>query len=117
MTPSRIPHLLLAAALCLAGCAVQDAGDGADRPVALSGGEVDGDCQPGGTGACCPDPDDPDVEYIAGSFDDPSVCDTIGIWQCDEGWDLFTGDCGCGCARSEAPPDPDPTCECDCPGH
>ncbi len=113
MTLPRILHPFLAAALLLGACAVQDTGDGVERPAALSSGAVE--CQQGAT--CCPDPDDPDVEYIAGSFEDPSVCDTIGIWQCDEGWDLFTGDCGCGCVRTEAPPDPDPTCECDCAGH
>jgi len=48
------------------------------------------------SGPVCPDPSDPNVHYILGSHDDPSVCFAI-LFSCDPGQTLFSNACGCGC--------------------
>src|SRR5690349_18986902 len=106
----RTCRFLAVAALFLAACATDDAREGAHHQVSSATAE---ECAQGAT--CCPDPQDPGVQYIGNSDVDPSVCDTIGIWQCADGWQLFTGDCGCGCLLVDETPD-EPTCDCDCGG-
>ncbi len=64
---------------------------------------------PGGGGEprSCPDPSDPGVHYIDGSFEDPSICLAI-LFACDEGQEPFSDECGCGCIDVEPTcPDPD----------
>jgi hypothetical protein len=51
-------------------------------------------------GACeneCPDPNDPDVNYIGES---PAECAAM-LFQCDEGWTPFFSSCGCGCIKQQ----------------
>ena len=62
---------------------------------------VDPDC------AQCPDPDDPDVEYIQGTYEDPRQCRTI-LYECErENWEGFSEPlCGCGCKRVSASCEP-----------
>jgi hypothetical protein len=101
---TTLRNLLVSVSMLLPACA-GDAGEPAGTHLQNLAEECQG-------GVCCPDPDDPDVEYIGGSDQDPSVCDTIGVWQCDDGWQIFTGDCGCGCVHvDDADPDHPPTCD------
>ncbi len=52
---------------------------------------VDPDC------ADCPDPDDPDIDYVV--YDDPREC-RLADFGCPEGWERFDRElCGCGCRR------------------
>lgn len=56
-------------------------------------GDVDPDC--GG----CPDPEAPDINYIEGSDDDPTMCQGIDF-RCVTGWAKFDSQfCGCGCRK------------------
>lgn len=49
----------------------------------------------------CPDPDDPNVEYIGGSDEDPEICELIDF-ACFEGAEAFyIPECGCGCIYND----------------
>ena len=57
--------------------------------------DVDPDC------ASCPDPEDPDINYVGGSYEDPTACHLIDF-GCEEGWEHFGSRlCGCGCRKKE----------------
>lgn len=62
---------------------------------------IDPDGGPSGDTGTCPDPADPDVEYISQS---PEVCDSVRI-GCQKGRVPFSNECGCGCH------DVKPTCD------
>jgi hypothetical protein len=51
-----------------------------------------------GLGVCCapcPDPESPDVTYVA---DDPEQCAVV-YYQCEPGERSFSNECGCGCIQ------------------
>lgn len=60
----------------------------------------------------CLDPSDPRVEYLEGSYEDPSICldPLLCIWMCPEPMVLFSNECGCGCIDLTPDPPPDPDC-------
>ena len=48
----------------------------------------------------CPDPADPRVTYVEGSFDEPRRCEVIRF-ICVQGSVAFSSACGCGCIRQD----------------
>ena len=58
--------------------------------------------------AACPDPDDPNIDYVGDTYEDPTQCQLID-YTCPDGWNHFHERlCGCGCRKDTSScPDPD----------